>query len=107
LDEARELMVCSCDACLSIGGLELKFVLHHGPYIVQSVADRHELLGPEVTISHLLLKNHAPELIGRRAYALITEPAAAHLEIPLERALPITEEYEHYAPVRASVLTLP
>ena len=107
LDEARELMVCSCDACLSIGGLELKFVLHHGGYIVQLVADRQELLGPEVTISHLLLKNHVPDLLGRGAYVLVTESAAAHLDIPLERALAITEEYEHYAPVRASVLALP
>jgi Protein of unknown function (DUF2652) len=106
LDEVSELMVCTCDACLSIGGLELKFVLHHGGYIVQSVAGRQELLGPDVTISHLLLKNHVADLIGRSAYALVTESAAAHLDIPLEHALPITEQYEHYAPVRASVLTL-
>lgn len=107
LDEARELMACTCDACLLIGGLELKFVLHHGGYIVQSVAGRQELLGPDVTISHLLLKNHVADLIGRSAYALVTESAVAHLDIPVERALPITEQYEHYAPVRASVLTLP
>jgi hypothetical protein len=107
LNEASELMTCTCDACLSIGGLELKFVLHHGRYIVQSVAGHQELLGPDVTISHLLLKNHVADLIGRSAYALVTESAAAHLNLPLERALPITEEYDHYAPVRASVLTLP
>jgi hypothetical protein len=106
LNEASELMTCTCDACLSIGGLELKFVLHHGRYIVQSVAGHQELLGPEVTISHLLLKNHVADLIGRSAYALVTESAAAHLNLPLEHALPITEEYDHYAPVRASVLTL-
>jgi hypothetical protein len=106
LDEARELMTCTCDACLSVGGLELKFVLHHGKYIVQSVAGHQELLGPDVTISHLLLKNHVADLIGRSAYALVTESAAAHLDVPLERALPITEEYDYYAPVRASVLTL-
>ena len=107
LDEVRELMVCSCDACLSIGGLELKFVLHHGEYIVQSVAGRQELFGPDVTIAHLLLKNHVADLIGRCAYALVTEPAAAHLDVPLERARSVTEQYEHYAPVRAFVLTLP
>jgi hypothetical protein len=31
-------------ACLSIGELELKFVLHHGSYIVQSIAGHRELL---------------------------------------------------------------
>jgi hypothetical protein len=107
LDEARQVMACTCDACRSIGGLELKFVLHHGEYIVQSIAGHRELLGPDVTISHLLLKNHVAETIGRSAYALVTEPAVAHLDFPLERAVPITEQYEHYAPVRAVVLTLP
>ena len=106
VEKAAELMTCTCDACLSIGGLELKFVLHHGGYIVQSVAGHQELLGPDVTISHLLLKNHVADLIGRSAYALVTESATAHLNLPLERALPITEEYDHYAPVRAPVLTL-
>ncbi len=107
LDEARQIMACTCDACRSIGGLELKFVVHYGEYIVQSIAGHQELLGPEVTISHLLLKNHVADLIGRSAYALVTESAAAHLGVPLERAVPITEQYEHYAPVRALVLTLP
>jgi len=107
LDAARQVMACTCDACASIGGLELKFVLHHGEYVLQSIAGHQELLGPDVTISHLLLKNHVADLIGRSAYALVTESAAAHLDVPLERAVPITEQYEHYAPVRASVLTLP
>ena len=106
LDEAGELMTCSCDACLSIGGLELKFVLHHGEHVVQPVAGHPELLGPDVTITHLLLKNHAAELIGRSAYALVTDQAAAHLEVPVDHALSITEEYEHYPPVRACVLPL-
>jgi hypothetical protein len=107
LEEARQLLACTCDACLSIGGLELKFVLHQGDYIVQSIAGHQELLGPEVTISHLLLKNHVAELIGRSAYALVTESAVAYLDLPLEHARPITEQYDHYAPVRAHVLTLP
>ena len=76
-------------------------------YIVQSVAGHQELLGPEVTISHLLLKNHVADLIGRLAYALVTESAVAHLDFPLGRVVPVIEQYDHYAPVRAVVLTLP
>jgi hypothetical protein len=87
LGEAKDVMTCTCDACLSIGGLELKFVLHHGEYIVQSVAGHQELLGPDVTVSHLLLKNHAADLVGRSAYALVTDPAAAKLDIPLDGGL--------------------
>lgn len=107
VDEASELMTCTCDVCSPIAGLELKFVLHHGEYVAQSVAGHQELLGPDVTISHLLLKNHVADLIGTSPYALVTESAAAHLDIPLERALPLTEQYEHYPPVQARVLPLP
>jgi hypothetical protein len=106
VDEASELMICDCDACLSIGDLELKFVLHHGNYVIQPVAGRPELLGPDVTVAHLLLKNHAAELVGRSAYALITDAAGEHLEVPLDGALPIVERYEHYPPVPGRVLAL-
>jgi hypothetical protein len=104
--EARKLMLCDCDACRSLDGLDLKFVLHHGEYVVQSVAGRPELFGPDVTISHLLLKNHVADLIGRAAYALVTDRAASELAVPLEHSLPITEQYEHYPPVEARVLAL-
>lgn len=107
LGTARELMICTCDACLSIAGLELKFVLHQGKFVVQSIAGHPELLGPDVTVAHLLLKNRVANLVGRSGYALLTEAAAAHLEIPLDRALPIEEQYEHYPTIRAFVLTLP
>lgn len=107
LDAARDLMTCTCDACSSIGGLDLKFVLHHGEYVLQSIAGNQELLGPDVTVAHLLLKNHVTDHIGRSAYALFTETATAHLQVPLEHALPIDEQYEHYATTRAHVLTLP
>lgn len=107
LGSARDLMTCTCGACSLIGGLDLKFVLHHGEYVVQSISGRQELLGPDVTMAHRLLKNHAADLIGRSAYALVTDPAAGHLEVPLERALQLTEHYEHFPPIRAWVLTLP
>ena len=107
VDEARTLMTCTCDACLSIGALDLKFVLHHGAYFIQSVAGQQELLGPEVTVSHLLLKNRVPALIGPSAYALVTEAAATYLDVPVRGSLEVTEVHEHYPPVRAWVWTLP
>nr|MBA3630783.1 DUF2652 domain-containing protein [Actinomycetota bacterium] len=84
-----------------------KFVLHHGEYIIQSIAGHQELLGPDVTVAHLLIKNHVTDHIGRAAYALFTESATAHLQVSLEHALPIDEQYEHYATTRAHVFTLP
>jgi hypothetical protein len=106
LDAARDLMTCNCDACSSIAGLDLKFVLHHGEYVLQSIGGHQELLGPDVTVAHLLMKNHVSDHIGRSAYALLTESAAVHLEVPLAHVLPIDERYEHYGTTRAYVLTL-
>jgi hypothetical protein len=47
---------------------------------------------PDVTVSDLLLKIHVADLIDRSAYTLVTESAMAHVDIPLERTLPITEQ---------------
>jgi class 3 adenylate cyclase len=106
LADTRELMWCSCAACSTLSGLDLKFVLHHGEYVALSIAGHEELLGPDVTIAHRLMKNHAAALVGGSAYALLTEAAAGHSEVPLDDALPLTEEYEHVAPIRAYVFRL-
>jgi Protein of unknown function (DUF2652) len=100
-------MICTCAACSSISGLELKFVMHHGGYVVQSIAGHQRILGPEVTVAHLLLKNHVRDVIDRSAYALMTASAVAHLELPLSRAHVITEEYPHYPAIHGYVLALP
>jgi class 3 adenylate cyclase len=104
--DTRELLWCSCDACSTLNGLDLKFVLHHGEYVALSIAGHDELLGPDVTIAHRLLKNHAVEVASTRAYALLTEAAASHWEAPLQEAFLVTEEYEHMAPIRAYVFKL-
>jgi hypothetical protein len=64
---------CECNACARIPDLDLKFVVHHGAAIHQTVAGRRELLGPDVIVVHRLLKNDVVETIGIDAYALITQ----------------------------------
>jgi hypothetical protein len=81
--------------------------MHHGEYVVAAIAGHQELLGPDVTVTHLLLKNHVADLIGRAPYALFTEAVTRHLELPLDDAVAVTEDYEHYATVRGHLLTLP
>jgi hypothetical protein len=107
LEAARDLMICTCDACSSIGGLQLKFVMHHGDYVVQWIAGHQRVLGPDVTAAHLLLKNHVRDVIGWSAYVLLTASAANHLEVPIDHAYVITEEYEHYRAIHGYVVTLP
>ena len=103
---AKEVWPCWCDACANIENLDLKFVLHSGPFVMHEIAGQRELVGPEVVIAHRLLKASAPELAGRTGFALVTSAAAAELEIPLDGCIQVVESHEHYAPIDAHVFAL-
>lgn len=82
LDEAGLTWTCSCTVCEVKKTLDLKFVLHHGDYIVQSIGTHVEVLRPDITVAHRLLKNSAAGQIGSPAYALFTEAAGARIDHP-------------------------
>ncbi len=90
---------CTCKACRNIPSLDLKFIAHHGDYILQSVANTSEMVGSDVNFVHRLLKNHVGEATGWKAYALFTEKSLEHLGMQLERAHVQPEAYEHLGEV--------
>jgi hypothetical protein len=101
--DVRQATSCDCNACARIPDLDLKFVVHQGQAIVQRVAGRQELLGPDVIIVHRLLKNDVVETLGLAAYALFTEASieAAGLD-PVQLAFrPITQSYDRIGDVPA------
>jgi hypothetical protein len=106
LDEANSLWMCTCGSCARVHELGLKFVLHHGQYVVQDIAGREELLGPEVNAAHRLLKNHVAELIGARPYALLTDALLTALDVPAEAMLATVETYPNVPPIPAHILPL-
>ena len=106
LDGAHDVWTCRCMACARIDDLDLKFVLHAGPFVVQSIAGGMELVGPEVVMAHRLLKTGAAALVGHGAYALITTAAADRFEVPTDGTLSLVETYEHYPPIHAHVYPL-
>src|SRR6185437_14267017 len=73
---------CSCNACRNTAQLDLKFILHHGEYVLQSIGGRQELQGADVIRAHRLLKNRATATTGIRAYALVTEAAISAIQLP-------------------------
>jgi hypothetical protein len=89
---------CSCNACRSIGNLDLKIVAHHGRFLRQMVGDRTQAAGVNVILAHRLLKNG---LVGRRAYVLFTEAALRWAGVDPDEAglVPHTERYEHLVPL--------
>lgn len=79
--DVRQATSCDCNACVRIPDLDLKFVVHHGPAILQKVAGRQELLGSDVIVAHRLLKNDVVEKLDVHAYALMTEQCIAASDI--------------------------
>ncbi len=106
LAQGRGELTCTCDSCALVDGLDLKFVLHHGEYVVQRIIGRDELAGPTVIVAHRLLKNHARDVVGMHPYALLTDAALAALEVPAAQMPVLTETYEGLPPIPARVLTL-
>lgn len=64
---------CMCNACRLIPQLNLKFMTHHGEYLIHEVAGSRELVGRDVILAHRLLKNSVTEQTGLRGYALFTQ----------------------------------
>jgi Protein of unknown function (DUF2652) len=106
LATARGIWSCTCDACLRIESLDLKFIVHGGSFVVQEIAGRPELIGPEVVMAHRLLKTEAAGLIGQGAYALLTDTAAASLEVATDGALPLEVRFDHYPPIATWIFPL-
>jgi class 3 adenylate cyclase len=106
VDEAGLTWTCSCDACEVKNTLDLKFVLHHGSYIVQAIGTHVEVLGPDITVAHRLLKNTAVSRVGAPAYALFTEATEAALDLDLEDGIRFTEPVEGAQPIDAVAIPL-
>jgi hypothetical protein len=106
VDEAGLTWTCTCNACEVKNTLDLKFVLHHGSYIVQSIGTHVEVFGPDITVAHRLLKNTAVSQLGAPAYALFTEVTEAALDLDLDDGVRFTEPIEGAQPVDAVAIPL-
>ena len=104
--EAGAIWTCTCDACARAESLDLKFIVHAGKFVLQHIAGSRELSGPEVVMAHRLLKNGAADVVGDGAYLLLTAAAATWLEVPVGDSSPMSETYEHYAPIDTYALPL-
>jgi hypothetical protein len=98
--DIKRSTTCTCRACQNIPSLDLKFIVHHGDYIIQQVRSIREMVGSDVNLVHRLLKNQVTEATGWRAYLMITEPCLAHLDINLEGAHEQMESYEHLGQIK-------
>lgn len=106
LRQTEQGATCTCDVCSSGARLDLKFILHHGGYVEQTIAGRTELLGTDVTLAHRMLKNEVVARTGWPAYALLSAAAVEHLGVPPDDGQWIDLEYDHIGRVSALVFPL-
>jgi len=103
---ATRRTTCECRACLAIPGLDLKFFVHFGDYMLQNISGIHELVGSDVNLIHRLTKNHITEQTGWKAYVLFTETALTRLGLDLEGLHARVETYDHLGDVNTFSLDL-
>ena len=96
----RRKTTCTCLACQNIPTLDLKFIAHHGDFIVQNIANTRELVGSDVNLIHRVAKNHVSETTGWHAYMMFTEKCLDHLKLNLEDTHVQMEEYEHLGEIK-------
>jgi len=96
---------CGCGACQQIWRLDLKMVVHHGPFLRHTVGGRSRVTGTAVILAHRLLKN---DVAWAGGYALLTEPVVRSLGIDAAAAglAAHTERYEYLGDVRCFVRDL-
>jgi uncharacterized protein DUF2652 len=108
-DQAETLhrgATCSCKACQAIPTLDLKFVVHHGDFIIQQVAGIKDLLGSDVNLVHRLMKNNVAESTGWRGYALFTLQGLDHSQADKKAFVQQSESYEHFGEVETYVMDM-
>jgi class 3 adenylate cyclase len=108
-DRAKTLHIgatCPCRACQAIPGLDLKFMVHYGEFIIQNVAGIKDLLGSDVNLVHRLAKNSVAKSTGWRGYALFTRPGLERSEADQQEFLQQRESYEHLGEVDTYVMNM-
>ncbi len=105
LESMNRDTTCTCKACKLISTLDLKFILHHGAFILSEIAGRQELSGPDVILVHNLLKNKINERLEVKAYAFFSQACADTMSLGelAEGMKTHTENYEHLGDVSGYV----
>ncbi|HZM24679.1 MAG TPA: DUF2652 domain-containing protein [Anaerolineales bacterium] len=90
---------CPCRACKALPTLDLKFMVHHGDYVIQQLAGAQQLLGTDVNLIHRLAKNHVSESTGWKGYALFTDQVMERMQHSKDNFFKQSESYEHLGDV--------
>jgi len=106
VDGIRRMTTCQCNACRLIPSLDLKFIIHHGQFVLQRVAGTEKPVGSAVNLVHRLVKNHVAEETGWRGYGLFSQPAIRQVGLNTDGMRKLVEEYESLGTIETYTLNL-
>jgi uncharacterized protein YndB with AHSA1/START domain len=81
LRDVKQASRCECKACVAMGDLDFKFVVHYGEMVKQKMGGREELAGRDVILVHRLLKNSVGGKVGNHSYALYSDACIQTMSI--------------------------
>ena len=97
---------CQCNACRAIPTLDLKFLIHFGEYMIQSISGINELVGSDVNLVHRLAKNSLRQETGWTAYAMFTEKSLQQMGLTNDGMHARVESYDHLGEVSTFSINL-
>jgi uncharacterized protein DUF2652 len=97
---------CPCRACKALPTLDLKFMVHHGDFIIRQVAGIQHLLGTDVNLLHRLSRNRVTESTGWQGYALFTNQGLERMQVDKVSFVQQIESYEHLGDVETYVMNM-
>ncbi|HLC04522.1 MAG TPA: DUF2652 domain-containing protein [Anaerolineales bacterium] len=106
VDGIRRTTTCQCNACVLIPNLDLKFIIHHGAFVLQRVAGTEKPVGSAVNLLHRLAKNHVTQETGWRGYGLFSQPAIQRIGLNTDGMRRLEEEYESLGAIETFTVNL-
>ncbi len=86
LTEIGNHITCNCAACRDVTSLDLKFMVHHGEYILSNIQEKPMLFGLDPTlVRNRNWKEAVSASVSWRGYVLFTESCLTSLHVPVEK----------------------
>jgi hypothetical protein len=78
-------ITCTCAACRNVSSLDLKFIVHHGEYLISELRGRRMLLGSApIFVRNRIWKEPLTNTTDWRGYVLFTDTTLKHLDQTVE-----------------------
>lgn len=90
----------------AIPTLGLKFLVHHGEFVIQQVAGIRDLLGTAVNLLHRLAKNHVTESTGWKGDALFTDQGLEYIQADKSSFVQQAESCDHLGEVETYAMDM-